>query len=368
LAIQLAPILRLHKITKGRTGAFQEKWVTEETKEWIMNTILRVYKALFLFCLFCGVLYHTTTAQIDPCFSDFLNKDKITLVITDSGLGGLSVMENISQKMKKWGYFKTVNLIFVNALFDAKTGYNTLQSREEKIRMFNNVLNGIDNKYHPDAILIACNTLSVISPETEYVKKTKIPVLGIVESGTRLMYEKLNSNPNSSVVILGTETTIAEDSHRKALVEGGIKKERVITKACPQLQAYIEQNPNSEETEMLISVYLNEALDGVSKENPVYISLNCSHFGYSEQLWQKALRDAGYSKGEILNPNLIMGDAILPEQNKNRFTYPIVSFQVVSKVELINVKAMYQVFQKTSPELANAIENYRLIPDLFTNN
>jgi glutamate racemase len=186
-------------------------------------------------------------------FASFNGKNKLTLVVTDSGLGGLSVMDDISQKLKKWGYYKTVNLIFVNALFDANAGYNALQTRTEKINMFNKVLNGIDSKFHPDAILIACNTLSVISPETEFVKKTKIPVVGIVESGVQLINSRLSSRPNSCVAIMGTETTIEEDSHRKALIEGGIISERIITKACPQLQAYIEQNPNGEETEMLIS-------------------------------------------------------------------------------------------------------------------
>jgi hypothetical protein len=85
-------------------------------------------------------------------------------------------------------------------------------------------------------------------------------------------------------------------------------------------------------------------------------------------LWQKALADAGYSKGEVLNPNSMMGDAILLEKNKNRFNNPKVTFQVISKVELINAKSMFQVFQKTSPELANAIEEYKLIPELFSCN
>jgi hypothetical protein len=152
------------------------------------------------------------------------------------------------------------------------------------------------------------------------------------------------------------------------LIEKGIKKERIITKACPQLQSYIEQNPDGEETEMLISVYLSEALDGINKESQVFISLNCSHFGYSMPLWTKALREAGYSHGEIINPNARMSNTIVSETFKKRFSNPKVSYQVVSKVVLLNSKSMYKFFQNSSPELAKAIDEYTIVPELFNCN
>jgi glutamate racemase len=295
----------------------------------------------------------------------FGNKE-ITVVITDSGLGGLSVMDDIAKKIKTSGCFKKVSLIFVNALFDVNTGYNSLKTREEKIKVFNNVLAGIDKRYHPDIILIACNTLSVIYNETEFVRKTKTPVIGIVESGVKIIHEKLQKDTSSKVIIFGTETTIEEDSHRKALLELNIAKERIVTKACPQLQSYIEQNPSGEETEMLISVYLNEAIEQLpEKSGTVYISLNCSHFGYSSDLWEKALNSTSVKSGGILDPNFIMGDILVEEKYRNRFSVTKISLLVVSKVELLNARSMVNVFQKKSPELANALINYEIIPDLF---
>jgi len=322
-----------------------------------------------LFTFNLGVCYSlNSNAQSNISFNSLFGKDEITVVITDSGLGGLSVMEDIAQRMKDGGYFKTAHLIFVNALFDLNTGYNAIKTRDEKIKTINNVLNAISHRYQPDVILVACNTLSVIIPETEFVKESKIPVVGIVESGVQLIKENLNNSSSSVVIIMGTETTIEEDSHRKELLRIGVANNRIITKACPQLQAYIEQNPEGEETEMLISVYLNEALEGLPKESPLYISLNCSHFGYSERLWQKVLDNAGYNHGKILNPNTKMGDIITPEKLKNRFIYPKLTLQVISQVELLNVKTMCRLFQRTSPDLADAIENYRFVPGLFNLN
>jgi len=332
-----------------------------------MNKFSLVSKLFFALILFVCVSKNTD-AQNYKDMSSLFGKDEITIVITDSGLGGLSVMEDIGQKMKKSGYFKSVHLLFVNALFDVSTGYNTLQNRDEKIKMFNSVLNGINNRYHPDAIIIACNTLSVISPETEFVKSSRIPVIGIVESGVQLIIDNLNNDKNSRALILGTETTIEEDSHRKLVLESGITSDRIITKACPQLQSYIEQSPEGEETGMLISLYLNEALEDFPKDCPLLISLNCSHFGYSSNSWNKAMDELGFTRFQILNPNSKMGEVLMPEKYKNRFANSSVSFQVVSKVELLNVKSMLLVFQKSSPELAKAIENYILLPSLFNNN
>jgi glutamate racemase len=319
----------------------------------------------FLIILFtCGLRTADAQSEYDP--ERLFGKDEITIAITDSGVGGLSVMDAISKKMKVLGCFKRVKLIFVNALFDANAGYNSLQTREEKIRIFSKVLSAIDERYHPDIILIACNTLSVLYKETDFIKKSNTPVIGIVEPGVQLIKEKLLKDSTSDVIIFGTETTIEEGSHKKALSELKISGNRIITKACPQLQSYIEQNPTSEETGMLISVYLNEALDQLpDKYGAVYLSLNCSHFGYSAGLWEKAFNETPYKLGGILDPNYIMGDFLVSEQCRNRFADTKLSFSVISRVELINKKTMSDLFLKKTPELARALDNYEIIPDLF---
>jgi glutamate racemase len=307
-----------------------------------------------------------TIGQGNNDLRQLFNNEEITVVITDSGLGGLSVMDNIAKKMRGSKCFKKVNLIFVNALFDINAGYNALKTREEKIKIFSNVLEGIEKHYHPDVIMIACNTLSVVYKETDFVRNSKTPVLGIVEPGVRLIEKKLASDNNSDVIILGTETTIEEGSHRKALLEKKIADERIITMACPQLQSYIEQDPAGEETEMLISAYLNEALEKLPvKHGDVFISLNCSHFGYSTDLWKKAFSKTPYKLGGILDPNLIMGDRLMDDSILKRFPDTKISYQVVSKVELLNEKAMFNIFRVVSPELAEALKNYSTIIDLF---
>lgn len=303
---------------------------------------------------------------VDDQDNPIVDQDEITVVITDSGLGGLAVMDDIAKKMTGSGYYKRVNLIFVNALFDPEKGYNALPSREEKINVFNSVLFGIENRFHPDIILIGCNTLSVIFQNTDYVKNSETPVFGIVHPGVELMADRLLQDDNSVVIITGTETTISEDSHRKALLGKGFSDKRIITQACPELQSYIEKDPFGEDTEMLISYYVDEALSNVSGEShPIYLSLNCTHFGYSQILWQKAFDDQRVNLAGILNPNTIMGDFLMPDRNKNRFKTTKITWSVYSKVIIKNNKAICNLFKDSSPELAAALMDYVLDEDLF---
>ena len=51
-----------------------------------------------------------------PDLKKLLNKKKITIVITDSGLGGISILAGIEAKLKETRSFEEVNLIFFNAL------------------------------------------------------------------------------------------------------------------------------------------------------------------------------------------------------------------------------------------------------------
>jgi glutamate racemase len=331
----------------------------------IITRKLQLSAVLFLFASVFSIV-----AQVDNSYAELdkiLGRESIRIVITDSGVGGLSVMSDIASKLKESGSFKSVDLIFANALFDSESGYNSLQTREEKINMFNRVLYGIDAKYDPDLIFVACNTLSVLIKSTDFAAGTdNPPVIGIVDPGIKLISDRLQENPQSSVIIFGTETTIEEGTHKNTLLGMGFDQSRIINTACPQLQNYIEQDPSGEETDLLITFYLSEALGQVADLNqPIDISLNCSHFGYSYDLWKKALEEYTTKPGHILNPNNTMGNILFTEKNRNRFSNPGILYSVVSKVKLLNAEAMIGFFESSSPSIAKAIRNYKIVEDLF---
>jgi glutamate racemase len=120
-----------------------------------------------------------------------LNKKKITIVITDSGLGGMSVCGGIEDKLKKFKSFEEINLIFFNSLPEKGIGYNSMPTMEVKAEVFNQALISMEDKFSPDIILIACNTLSIVYPHTQFAQVSKTPVLGIVDFGVSMILSEL---------------------------------------------------------------------------------------------------------------------------------------------------------------------------------
>jgi glutamate racemase len=143
-----------------------------------------------------------------------LDKENITIVITDSGLGGLSVAADAAVKFQQNPVFKEVNLVFANALFSDQGGYNSLQTREEKLKVFSSALQSMQDRYAPDIILVACNTLSVLIPDTEFAATSSVPVVGIVEDGVEQIAEPLKDNPKGRNIIFATQTTVDEATHK----------------------------------------------------------------------------------------------------------------------------------------------------------
>jgi len=298
----------------------------------------------------------------------FFQKPDATIAVTDSGLGGLSIMAETAARLKDAGAFKSVNLVFFNALFSNESGYNSLRSREEKIAVFNSALESLAAKFKPDLILVGCNTLSVLTAETPFYKAAKIPVLDIVGPGVDMILEQLIGHPETTVIIFGTETTIAEGEYQKRLLEWGLSEEHLIPQACPELASYIEKDPKGEDTALMIESYVDEALARVKDKNaPLLASLNCTHFGYSLDLWNKAFESRGLKSFRILNPNAKMAEALAPPAGTKKYARTAVTAKVVSMVEIgrEKIEALGPYLKTLSPETAEALARYELKPDLF---
>jgi len=295
-------------------------------------------------------------------------KDAVTVVVTDSGLGGLSIMAEAAARLKDAGLYSRVRLVFFNALFANDSGYNSLSTRGEKIRIFGNVLRAIERRFAPDVILVACNTLSVLLPDTPAARTAKAPVLGIVEPGTALLAEAWRKTPAATVMLFGTETTIAEGTHRARLIELGVPREKIIVQACPELASYIESAPAGEDTRLLISSYVDEALARLPAPTPpVLAGLICTHYGYSKDLWIAAFIEKKVSLIGILDPNTRLADAVIPAGSKKRFERTEIDTRVVSLVTIAENKraALGGCLALRSPEVAAALRSYTLQPDLF---
>lgn len=301
---------------------------------------------------------------------------RVTVAVTDSGLGGLSVVAAIEQGLREAGVATDVDLVFCNALFDAGSGYNSLPTRGAKVAMFDRALEGLAAECRPDLVVIACNTLSVISGDTPFAARASVPMLDIVDCGVELVASRLPPGGPGAVILLGTETTIEEGAHRARLMDRGLAPGRIITQACPQLASCIESGFDSEETTFLVDAYVAEATAGFAgaPPAPLYASLNCTHYGYALAAWQAAFAARGIALAGILDPNRSLAGEVR-EWLESRGATParagrpagkvgvrVVSMPVIAPSAIASIS---RCLESTSPATATALRAYERRPGLF---
>ena len=294
------------------------------------------------------------------------NKNKLTLLVTDSGLGGLSVCAGMAARFAKDARYDRIQLVYFNAWPEQHKGYNHYSEPEDRPKVFHNALAAMA-KYNPDHIYIACNTLSVIYPFTRFAKETKIPVTGIVGHGVQMIYNALTRDTSSLAVIFATPATIHENSHKTALVKQGIDPERIITQGCLNLAGKIERAPFSDEVKTLIDENAAQAAQKLKKAgSTMYAGLCCTHFGYCKNSFENALSRHSNSKVKTLDPNQAMINgacqAIIAGGS------PQMSLDILSRVtwEPSRIEAYERLLSRVSADVVNALKNYRLNRNLFS--
>lgn len=298
----------------------------------------------------------------------FFSKDDVTILVTDSGLGGVSIAADMVEKLKTVKIFRKVRVVFFNSSFDNQSGYNKLKTNEEKIRIFNNALNSMQSNYRPDLILIGCNTLSVIYPETPFARSTTIPVIGIVETGVDFILEKLKNAPNAKIIIFATSTTITKGSHKKMLVQRGVKPENIIGISCADLADKIEDGHQSVETRDFVAHCVKEALSKlIDPDQPIIVSLNCTHYGYVLKFFEQEFEKNDIKPIAILNPNPRLAEFILQPEKFHRFKKTQVSIEVIAKVTIFPgvMKSIGELVATISPQTVQALQHYRRDENLF---
>ena len=300
--------------------------------------------------------------------NEILKKDKITIVITDSGLGGMSVCAGIEQRLRGNNSYQEANLIFFNALPERGMGYNSMPSIKMKANVFNQALISMEKNFSPDIILIACNTLSIVYPWTQFAQVSKTPVLGIVEFGVSMILSALKMNPDSEVLILGTQTTIKSETHKKRLLENGIKENKIINQACPDLETEIQLSPESIAVKSLVNRYLKEAISKSNSANhPIIANLCCTHYGFSKEIFYSYFRKLTEREVILLNPNELMIDSVIIEPNRPGSYFTKMNVQVVSRSVIKNEEkqSIGRIIKANAPLSSAALMNYEFNPNLF---
>ncbi|MEA2568316.1 MAG: glutamate racemase [Acidobacteriota bacterium] len=288
------------------------------------------------------------------------------ILITDSGVGGLSVCAYVERFVRTHGFSEPVRLTFANAAPKNDYGYNSMPSREVKLQTFDRFLTNVTERFAPDFIYVACNTLSVLLPDTPYFRNADIPVKGIVETGAELVMRELETDPRSVAIIFGTQTTIDSGVYPRLLEACRIETPRIISQACPGLADTISEDREGARTKSEIVHWVRTAIEKMqSTDRPVVACLACTHYGYRKERFAEAFADAGI-RATVVNPNERAVDDLFGTQSDAEANREVaVQFVTRYAIPPATVEALDWFLSGVSPRTVAAMKNFVLLPDLF---
>ena len=279
------------------------------------------------------------------------------IVVCDSGLGGL----NIAARFFSQGPASSAppcELIYFNAYPAPDRGFNTLGSARAREEVLRDVFEGI-GRFSPDLCLIACNTLSIVWEGLKTWYAPAFPVAGIVDAAVGGLAGALAREPASSLLVLGTKSTVESGMYPARLAAAGIDPGRIRSLAAPGLATLLESDPAAPEVRARIADCAARA-EGLFERRPakLLLGLCCTHFGFAAPIW---LDEFGRRFGAValVNPNDLLGAPFAAR-----------SFAYHSRIDFFPGarEHMGAYFETAAPAIAAALRAARPEPGLFAFN
>jgi glutamate racemase len=189
-----------------------------------------------------------------------LTKD-MAIGVIDSGVGGLSVLKTLTAKMP------SEDFIYLGDT--ARTPYGSRS--EEEVRKFVEQMLTFFDTQNVKLVVIACNTITVLGPET-LQKLHKYQLVGM-SKGEKLV---LAASPKKNIAVFATEFTIGTKAHEKA-IRALDSRAKVTGIPCPKFVPLIEgEKFDSPEVTEAIEEYANTAKQAGADT----VILSCTHFPF----------------------------------------------------------------------------------------
>ena len=292
------------------------------------------------------------------------------ILITDSGVGGLSVCAYAERFFRTHEFEEPIRLTYVNASPENDFGYNSMGSTQEKLENFDRFLHIVTDRYAPDVIYIACNTLSVLLQDTQFFKNDRASVRGIVETGVNRLLRDLNRSPECVAMIFGTVTTIEAQTYPNMLKNSGILETRIVSQACPGLADTISEDRRGSKASAEIKKYVRSAIERLKVPATSCLTfLACTHYGYRKELFSAAFEEAGMPT-EVLNPNEFVVDDLFGSAGGNLLgpgeeNDIDVEFVTRYRIPETALETITFFLSDISPRTVRAFQGYTHAPDLF---
>ena len=304
----------------------------------------------------------------------------MNIVITDSGLGGLSVCAQLIHLLKNYSVPENsdspscdIKITYVNAVPSNDLGYNTMSGKQEQIETFEKIISNTVRLISPDNIFVACGTLSVLLNQISPLGDKSVKIEGIFSIGIQLLMDNLIKIPKAKAIIMATPTTVSNNSFQRELLNNGIAKNQIVAQSCPNLANEISNDPEGSKVEKRIQYWVKKSLQqlqGKTKDH-LMLFLGCTHYSYHENMFKMAFINEGFSKLTVLNPNYaaaeklknyVLNDQSINSVLKNSFSINFLTPYAIPEQEKITLN---KLLTPISPETSQALINAQIVPELL---
>ena len=190
----------------------------------------------------------------------YLNNQQKTIGIFDSGLGGLTILNQLQNDFPQHK--------FIYCGDTAHLPYGT--KSQQSIKIFSSkIVNFLISK-GADIIIVACHSASSVA--IEYLKNNfNIPILGVIKPSINSAMHHTQTN---SICVIGTNTTITSKTYSKQ-IKATVNKIMVYEVSCPLFVPIVEEGlENSEISHMIAQLYLNP----INSLDIDTLILGCTHY------------------------------------------------------------------------------------------
>lgn len=200
--------------------------------------------------------------------------------VFDSGLGGLTVLKEIKNILPN------ENIIYFG---DTERVPYGSRSKEIIIEYTFQAINFLVSK-NVKLVVIACNTATARALSLAK-DKYDVPIIGVIESGAKLLVE---TTKNNLVGVIGTDGTVKSKAYSDEIKK--INKDiLVLEKACPLFVPLVEEGlANTDISRLTVSMYLNDLID----KNIDSLVLGCTHY----PILEKTIKEVVGEKIKLVNP------------------------------------------------------------------
>lgn len=186
------------------------------------------------------------------------------IAIFDSGLGGLTVVRAVRQRLAG------EDIVYFGDTARVPYGSKSAQTVYRFAREVTQFL----LRFDPKIVVAACNTASALALD-QLEDDLPVPVLGVVKPGASEAVRLAAGAPGRPIGVIATEATVNSHAYTRAIhaLDAALP---IVEQACPSLVAVVEEGRSDRDP--IVRMLLIDYLEKIRVLNPAVVVLGCTHY------------------------------------------------------------------------------------------